>query len=233
MAARAPSIDLLRALRSATLPRQFQPVCRSAATTRSIAPSSPHCRTLSSSLYRPAAPRTPAGLPKSHDRGPASTEDTQTDFGALDVLRNTKIPATNIDACTTKGFHLNNGTKTDDGSGILLLGGEAFRWRPWGPDKTVGGLLSRTGVLNVEKEMFGLLDVLYPKPDLLIIGTGDKLWMLSPQTRQYLESIGIRVEMQDTANAASTYNLLATERGVEEVGAAMLPIGFKGMLKRR
>jgi NADH dehydrogenase [ubiquinone] 1 alpha subcomplex assembly factor 3 len=168
----------------------------------------------------------------SHDRGPASTEDTQTDFSALDVLRNTKIPTTNIDACTTKGFHLNNGMKTADGSGILLLGGEAFRWRPWGPEKTVDSLLSRTGVLNVEKEMFGLLDVLYPKPDLLIIGTGDKLWMLSPQTRGYLESIGIRVEMQDTANAASTYNLLATERGVDGVGAAMLPIGFKGLLKR-
>jgi NADH dehydrogenase [ubiquinone] 1 alpha subcomplex assembly factor 3 len=232
MAMRAPSIDLLRALRSAALPRQVHPGCRAAATRSIFAPSTSHPRTLSSSSHHPAAPRTPAGLPRSHDRGPASTEDTQTDFGALDVLRNTKIPATNVDACTTMGFHLNNGTKTADGSGILLLGGEAFRWRPWGPEKTVGSLLSRTGVLNVEKDMFGLLDVLHPKPDLLIIGTGDKLWMLSPQTRAYLESIGIRVEMQDTANAASTYNLLATERGVEGVGAAMLPIGFKGLMKR-
>ena len=231
MAMRAPSLDLLRALRSATLPRKAQPICRAAVTTARLPPT-PRCRTLSTSSYHFAAPRTPAGLPKSHDRGPASTEDTQTDFGALDVLRNTKIPATNIDACTTKGFHLNNGMKTADGSGILLLGGEAFRWRPWGPEKTVDSLLSRTGVMNVEKDMFGLLDVLYPKPDLLIIGTGDKLWMLSPQTRGYLESIGIRVEMQDTANAASTYNLLATERGVDGVGAAMLPIGFKGLLKR-
>ena len=232
MAMRAPSLDLLRALRSATLPRKAQPICRAAVTTARLPPTTPRCRTLSTSSYHPAAPRTPAGLPKSHDRGPASTEDTQTDFGALDVLRNTKIPATNIDACTTKGFHLNNGMKTADGSGILLLGGEAFRWRPWGPEKTIDSLLSRTGVMNVEKDMFGLLDVLYPKPDLLIIGTGDKLWMLSPQTRGYLESIGIRVEMQDTANAASTYNLLATERGVDGVGAAMLPIGFKGLLKR-
>jgi NADH dehydrogenase [ubiquinone] 1 alpha subcomplex assembly factor 3 len=129
------------------------------------------------------------------------------------------------------GFHLNNGIRTTDGSGILLLGGEAFTWRPWGPSSTIGSLLSRTGILNIEPSMFGLLDVLYPKPDLLIIGTGNKLWMLSSQTRAYLESIGIRVEMQDTANASSTYNLLATERGVEGVGAAMLPIGFRGLKK--
>jgi NADH dehydrogenase [ubiquinone] 1 alpha subcomplex assembly factor 3 len=112
------------------------------------------------------------------------------------------------------GFHLNKGIKTSDGSRILLLGGEAFRWRPRGSDKPIGSLLSRTGVLNIEKDIFGLLDVLYPKPDLLTIGTGDKLWMLSSQTRAYLESIGIRVEMYDTTNASSTYDLLATKRGV-------------------
>jgi NADH dehydrogenase [ubiquinone] 1 alpha subcomplex assembly factor 3 len=231
MAMRAPSLDLIRALRSAACPRISTTACRMTQSSKSHLRRFPSRRTLTTSSHVSAVPRTHTGPPKSHDRGPASTEDTQTDFGALDVLRNTAAPATSIDACTTLGFHLNNGIRTTDGSGILLLGGEAFTWRPWGPSSTIGSLLSRTGILNIEPSMFGLLDMLYPKPDLLIIGTGSKLWMLSSQTRAYLESIGIRVEMQDTANASSTYNLLATERGVEGVGAAMLPIGFRGLKK--
>lgn len=50
---------------------------------------------------------------------------------------------------------------------------------------------------------------------------------LSPATKKYLSSLGLRVEVLDTRNAASQFNLLATERGVEEVAAALIPIGWK------
>jgi uncharacterized protein len=39
--------------------------------------------------------------------------------------------------------------------------------------------------------------------------------------------MGIRVEAMDTRNAAAQYNLLATERGVHEIAAALIPIGWK------
>jgi len=53
--------------------------------------------------------------------------------------------------------------------------------------------------------------------------------VLSPQTRRYLsEELGIKVDVMDTANAAAAYNLLAMERGTDEVGALMIPDGFKG-----
>jgi hypothetical protein len=38
--------------------------------------------------------------------------------------------------------------------------------------------------------------------------------------------MGIRIEVQDSRNAASQYNLLATERGVGQVAAALLPVGW-------
>lgn len=38
--------------------------------------------------------------------------------------------------------------------------------------------------------------------------------------------MGLRIEVLDTRNAASQFNLLATERGVQEVAAALVPIGF-------
>lgn len=181
---------------------------------------------------------------KSRDRGPKSTEDTQTDFGALDVLGNTPAPTTGIDACTPDGFALNNGLKLS-GSGVLLVGGEAFRWRPWvwgrrkegtagegrvgneGEGGGVSRLKNPKGQWEVQKEAWGVLDLVWPKPDLLIIGTGPSVMPVSPTTRKHISDLGIRLEIQDTRNAAAQFNLLATERGVQQVAAALIPMGWK------
>jgi uncharacterized protein len=61
----------------------------------------------------------------------------------------------------------------------------------------------------------------------LIIGVGKHNLPLSPKTRQLISELGIRVEMLDTRNAAAQFNLLATERGVSEVAAALIPIGWE------
>ncbi|KAH7355732.1 hypothetical protein BKA66DRAFT_516006 [Pyrenochaeta sp. MPI-SDFR-AT-0127] len=179
--------------------------------------------------------------PKSRDRGPKSDEDTQTDFGALDVLRNTAAPATSIDACTSDGFALNNQMRIS-GSGLLLVGGEAFRWRPWllegsekgttaavgaDGDTTTGKLLNMKRQWSVQEGAWGILELVYPKPDLLIIGTGPHVTPIAPAVRKYLNNLGVRLEIQDTRNAAAQFNLLATERGVGQVAAALIPIGWK------
>ncbi|KAI2480151.1 hypothetical protein Ptr902_08332 [Pyrenophora tritici-repentis] len=179
--------------------------------------------------------------PKSRDRGPKSNEDTQTDFGALDVLRNTVAPATSIDACTSDGFALNNQMRIS-GSGILLVGGEAFRWRPWlregrkegtiaeggtGEDTMTGKLLNARGQWEVHEGAWGVLELVFPKPDILIIGTGPHTTPIAPAVRKYLNDLGIRLEIQDTRNASAQFNLLATERGVGQVAAALIPIGWR------
>ncbi|CAO2649760.1 Nn.00g010520.m01.CDS01 [Neocucurbitaria sp. VM-36] len=181
---------------------------------------------------------------KSNQSTPMSTffanEDTQTDFSALDVLRNTAAPATSIDACTSDGFALNNQMRIS-GCGIILIGGEAFRWRPWLQEEKVGGTIAKGGtgddamtgkLLNAKKQWevqegaWGVLELVYPKPDLLIIGTGPHVTPIAPSVRKYLNSLGIRLEIQDTRNAAAQFNLLATERGVGQVAAALIPIGW-------
>lgn len=50
---------------------------------------------------------------------------------------------------------------------------------------------------------------------------------ISPETRKHINALGIRIEVQDTRNAAAQFNLLATERGVGDVAAALIPIGWK------
>jgi len=37
----------------------------------------------------------------------------------------------------------------------------------------------------------------------------------------------MRVEILDTRNAAAQFNLLVTERGINDVAAALIPIGWK------
>lgn len=51
---------------------------------------------------------------------------------------------------------------------------------------------------------------------------------LSPETKNHIHALGIRVDIVDTRNAAAQFNMLATERGVSEIAAAMIPIGWKG-----
>ena len=57
---------------------------------------------------------------------------------------------------------------------------------------------------------------------------GASMMPLSPQTKNHIHSLGIRVDIVDTRNAAAQFNMLATERGVSEIAAAMIPLGWKG-----
>jgi len=111
-------------------------------------------------LHTPGAQLLQSRPPQTRDRGPKSDEDTQTDFGALDVLRNTAAPATSIDACTSDGFALNNQMRVS-GCGLLLLGGEAFRWQPW---QQSGRLLNAKAQWEVPDSAWGVLALVYPKP---------------------------------------------------------------------
>ncbi|MCJ1350173.1 MAG: hypothetical protein MMC33_000154 [Icmadophila ericetorum] len=175
-------------------------------------------------LKKAASPPT-----RSKDRGPTSDEKTQTDFGTLNVLGNSPPPTTAINACLSDGFHFDNGMKIGGGSGCLLVAGEAFSWRPWEAGGAVGNrkMINGKGQWEVGREAWGLLELVWPKPDMLILGLGPSMHPISPETRKHLSSLGVRVELQDTRNAAAQFNLLATERGVGNVAAALIPIGWK------
>jgi hypothetical protein len=116
--------------------------------------------------------RAHAPKPTSHDRGPESKEDTQTDFAALNVLGNIPAPTTAIDACLDSGFHLNSGVKITGGDALLLVGGEAFAWRPWKafeetetkPKDAKAAMINAKGQFEVEEQVWGLLSMVWPRP---------------------------------------------------------------------
>ncbi|KAI0603131.1 NADH dehydrogenase 1 alpha subcomplex assembly factor 3 [Biscogniauxia sp. FL1348] len=222
-----------------------------------------HCRQLSTSTrFTNYYPASAAATSQNRTRPIASFHTTSrrrkrerdgpppTDFGALDVLGNTPAPSTSVDICMSEGFQLNSGVRITDGSGVLLIDGEAFKWQPW----LVRGekrLLNSKGQWEVPNESLAILDLLWPRPgkaplhfpgcqlsgskgrvltylaDLLILGLGPEIRPISPEVRRYISSLGIRVEVLDTRNAAAQFNLLATERGVSDVVAALIPIGWR------
>ena len=111
--------------------------------------------------------RSASSPPRTHDRGPKSDEINQTDFTTADIYSRTSAPSNAIDACLEDGFHLNNGVKITGGNGLLLVGGEAFTWRPWGHTHNES-LVNNRGQWAIPQEnmeiAWGLLQLVWPKP---------------------------------------------------------------------
>ncbi|KAL7266657.1 hypothetical protein RUND412_010789 [Rhizina undulata] len=146
-------------------------------------------------------------------------------FSNLDVVGSIPPPASSIEAVYGDGFLFQNGVKVRGGDGVLLVNNEVFRWRP----ATNGSEMewkAKTGLLELDEEVWGLLDVVHPKPDLLIISTGARILLLSPKTRKRFSHLGISVDAMDTRNAAAEYNLLSTERMGGQVAAALMVESF-------
>ncbi|KAL5343308.1 hypothetical protein BJX70DRAFT_353741 [Aspergillus crustosus] len=177
-----PSLQLLRALRTSISPvaaKTTLPFCANLTRTQALSPSqfSYSYRNNSSSSNGPPPVRPPRMVsrahpskPRSHDRGPTSKEDTQTDFAALNVLGNIPTPTTAVDACLDTGFHLDNGVKITGGDGVLLVGGEAFTWRPWlvgkDADKGKNGMVNTKGQFEVDEQAWGVFDLVWPRPGM-------------------------------------------------------------------
>lgn len=101
------------------------------------------------------------------DGEPIPDTPPPTDFESMDVLGETPAPATSVEACLPDGFKLGGGVFISDGAGALLVGGEAFSWRPWlsgGSTGTASRLVNAKGQWEVPDEAFGLLSLTWPRP---------------------------------------------------------------------
>jgi len=80
------------------------------------------------------------------------------------------------------------------------------------PDKVRDGWWRKEGHrLHVED----LKDVLEAKPEVLVVGTGySGLMTVPPETRKFVESEGIELIAQKTAEACKTFNRLVKSRKV-------------------
>jgi len=95
----------------------------------------------------------------------------------------------------------------------VFLNGTAFMWDVPPPS---------FGWAGWQKEMFQVFEMVAPKPDILLFGTGRSALPPPPWLRPYLNSLGIQLDTMDSRNACATFNLLAEEG--RRVAAACLTL---------
>ncbi|KAI0268101.1 DUF498-domain-containing protein, partial [Gloeopeniophorella convolvens] len=96
-------------------------------------------------------------------------------------------------------------------SACIFLEGEVLLWE-----------VPQTLWKDWDESKFGVFEIVVPKPEILLIGTGKSVSPLPSALRQHLNKLGIQVDVMDSWNACTTYNLLAEEG--RRVAAALLPL---------
>ncbi|CAO1633301.1 unnamed protein product [Sympodiomycopsis kandeliae] len=98
---------------------------------------------------------------------------------------------------------------------MMILNGYCFLWDPPKLDSNKAipngsGWEEWTSEEGMQ-EIWKLVDVVEPKPEVLLFGTGATVLPPPPKIRSYLNSLGIQLEVQSSQNAASTFNVLSEE----------------------
>ncbi len=170
---RIPSSFRIATTHRSPISQQFAPSSTNTAT-RSLPVLTPY--TSSQNSIRCLHTTTPSHrrVTKGHNNEPVPSQPPPTDFEKMDVLGQTPVPSTSVDICYSDGFKFNSGTRIMDGNGALLVGGEAFVWRPWEARKTQGSnakrgefLVNEKGQWEVGDEAWGLLGLVWPRPGMI------------------------------------------------------------------
>ncbi|KAK9364383.1 NADH dehydrogenase 1 alpha subcomplex assembly factor 3 [Lipomyces kononenkoae] len=141
----------------------------------------------------------------------------------FDLLQDLPRPPMAIDSVLEDGFLLSDGSIFECKNstlGLVIVDGQVFEW-DFGQYCT--GL--DAGLVDIRKEGVNMLTLLFPRPELLLVGLGGKSRILSEATRATLMGMGYTIEVTDTQNCANNFELLATERP-RQVMAMLLPPGI-------
>ncbi|KAF9166831.1 hypothetical protein BGX20_000092 [Mortierella sp. AD010] len=163
--------------------------------------------------------------------------------GFMNMFNDKESRTVAISACTKHGFVTTEAIALQ--GPVLCIGGQVFLWDIYkesgavaqslkkkqsssSPPTTTGTTTSPARPIfedmdeNTAREVFKIFELMSPRPEILIVGTGKVFAPLSPAVRSVVRSLGLQVDMMSTANAAATYNMLAEEG--REVAAALLPL---------
>ena len=145
------------------------------------------------------------GGEEEEERGKIVVEDDAGNRVAIPELAG-KDEVVRVGGYTSRGFNV-SGVRV--GGGVFLLPSMAMLWDV----ESVEGLTADSLVLP---------QILIPRMDLLLLGTGKTMARVEDALLDPLRNAGIVVQVMDSANAAATFNFLAEEG--RAVGAALMPI---------
>ncbi|KAF9937435.1 hypothetical protein BGZ67_001273 [Mortierella alpina] len=202
-----------------------------------------HSSTVSQEQQQPQqTPQFVQGLRQKNVPSPGANEDADSAIsGFMNMFNDKESKTVSITTCTKHGF-VTTEAITLQGP-VLCIGGQVFLWNIFKESGAVdlalkGAKDAKDGTIhagsiparpifesmdeNTAKEIFKVFELMNPRPEILIIGTGKSFAPLSPAVRSVIRGLGLQVDMMSTANAAATYNMLAEEG--REVAAALLPL---------
>ncbi|KAF9554530.1 hypothetical protein CPC08DRAFT_712809 [Agrocybe pediades] len=139
------------------------------------------------------------------------------DRSFTNLLADDDPPPVQVSSISDAGIQLADGLMIPGPS--IFLEGKVFLWDVPHPD-----LKSRKAEERWQgwtPERFEIFEAVAPRPEMLILGTGKTLVQPPPFLSKYLTGLGIQLEVLDTRNACSTYNILSEEG--RRVAAALLP----------
>ncbi|PNH10896.1 NADH dehydrogenase [ubiquinone] 1 alpha subcomplex assembly factor 3 [Tetrabaena socialis] len=76
-------------------------------------------------------------------------------------------------------------------------------------------------IAEVTPDSLIFLELIKPAPEVLVLGTGSTVQVLPPPVGDYLQRLGVRVEVLDSRNATGYFNVLNDE-GRSVVGALLV-----------
>ncbi|ORX37811.1 NADH dehydrogenase 1 alpha subcomplex assembly factor 3 [Kockovaella imperatae] len=211
-------------------PGSISLISRSRISVRSLSPSqhaSSSARFFSSSRSSLSDPQ-PSRYSKFDTSMKSDVRDSSIDPNSPTVLSNivnADEGLLTITKFSEHGIQFNDGTVTR--SGVLVLGGQVFGWDVQAPvvksgQRSGGG----GGVEGLWKEWtedrFALLELVTPKPEILLFGTGSRPLPVPQRMKDSMSKLGISLDVMDSRNAASTFNLLQEEG--RQVGLALCPL---------
>ncbi|KIK64772.1 hypothetical protein GYMLUDRAFT_160733 [Collybiopsis luxurians FD-317 M1] len=150
--------------------------------------------------------------------GPGSGSSKPLPF--TNILASDIPPPVQVASITPSGIQLSDGLIIP--GPVVFLEGKVFLWdvprallsSSWGGEAEEDKQLIR--------DVFGIFESVIPKPEILLLGTGKTIFQPPPFMREHLNGMGIQLDVMDTRNACSTYNLLSEEG--RRVAAALLPL---------
>ncbi|VVT49314.1 uncharacterized protein SAPINGB_P002209 [Magnusiomyces paraingens] len=193
-------------------------------------------RTLKSMKIRPEIPMRPK---LSHEETERLSQGNISDF---DIFQDLPTPLNTIEVVLSNGFRLKSGAHfrctdpVNHPKALVLLSTETFTLDLGKSDKGLADPTSAeskiptaddpikgldTGFVEIHHSALEFLEVVHPKPEMLVVGLGKRSRMLHPNTRKYLTGLGMQIELSTTTIAANNFDLLTTERP-GQVGALLL-----------
>ncbi|KAF5369603.1 hypothetical protein D9757_010469 [Collybiopsis confluens] len=136
------------------------------------------------------------------------------------ILASDIPPPVQVASVTPSGIQLTDGLIIP--GPVVFLEGKVFLWDVPRALMSTGSGTGSEEDKQMIKDVFEIFECVIPKPEILLLGTGKTIFRPPSFVREYLNDLGIQLDVMDTRNACSTYNLLSEEG--RRVAAALLPL---------